>query len=69
MSLKFSCLADNNPSAIAAEETIKKLYPHQTSPEESDVLLVLGGDGFMLHMLHQHLRHELWQRWISYEPA
>ena len=25
--------------------------------EEADAVVALGGDGFMLHMLHQHARH------------
>ncbi len=28
-----------------------------TSPEEADVLVVLGGDGFMLHVLHRMIDH------------
>ncbi|MET0749169.1 MAG: NAD kinase [Rhizobium sp.] len=44
-------LASTSPEALAAREELIALYG-QALPEEADVMVALGGDGFMLQMLH-----------------
>ncbi len=59
--LRIACLADDTPKAQAAFRELKERYTlldiagKRTKP---DVLLVLGGDGFMLEVLHKYMhRH------------
>jgi NAD+ kinase len=40
--------------AKRAEETMRKRYGH-VAPEEADVVVALGGDGFMLQTLHRFM--------------
>ncbi len=50
MNLAF--IAAATEEAQKAKETLHHLYP-STTPEKADVIIVLGGDGFMLKSLHQ----------------
>jgi len=50
---RVAFLASSAPEAQAALGKLVAAHG-QSSPEESDVLCVLGGDGFMLHSLHRH---------------
>ncbi len=47
----FAILASDHDEAKAAESRLKKRYPH-VAPEEADLIVALGGDGFMLQTLH-----------------
>lgn len=49
-SLSFS--ASSAPEAFAAQEKLIRLYGH-VPVEEADVIVALGGDGFMLQTLHE----------------
>lgn len=44
-------LASDAPQAQAALRELRARYGH-VPPEEADVIVALGGDGFMLHTLH-----------------
>jgi NAD+ kinase len=46
------------PEAQKVRATLEALYP-VVLPSEADVLVVLGGDGFMLETMHQHLNNPL----------
>lgn len=49
---KIAFVASSAPDAIAARERLSKIYGN--APEaEADVVVALGGDGFMLQMLHR----------------
>ncbi len=48
---KVAFLASNSDKAQDALAQITALYP-QVSPEEAEVFVVLGGDGFLLETLH-----------------
>jgi len=49
---KIAFVASSAPDAIAARERLIKAYGN--APEsEAGVVVALGGDGFMLHMLHR----------------
>jgi len=50
---RIALLASNSADARAALASMQAVYPH-VPPEEADVLVALGGDGFMLQVLHQH---------------
>lgn len=54
---KISFVAAALPKAREALEKLSALYP-SVAPQEADVIVALGGDGFMLETLHQYLdRH------------
>ncbi|MBX9804849.1 MAG: NAD kinase [Alphaproteobacteria bacterium] len=50
MNLAF--IASATEEALQAQETLQRLYT-SVAPEKADVIIVLGGDGFMLKTLHQ----------------
>jgi NAD+ kinase len=50
---RFAFLASHADGAQAAQETLAK-HHGQHGPDEADVLVALGGDGFMLQTLHRH---------------
>ncbi|MBM3632958.1 MAG: NAD kinase [Alphaproteobacteria bacterium] len=49
--MELAFIAATTPEAQKAKETLKKFYA-STEPEKADVIIVLGGDGFMLKTLH-----------------
>lgn len=51
---KVAFLASSAPDALKAKETLESLCPSVT-PEGADVIVILGGDGFMLEVMHQYL--------------
>ena len=53
-SLKLAFLASQHVGSQEALAELEAMYPRHT-PETADVLVVLGGDGFMLHTLHEHV--------------
>ncbi len=53
---RLAVLASDVPAAQDALTHIQGQYDW-VSPEEAEALVVLGGDGFMLHVLHQMLDH------------
>lgn len=56
--LKLAFLASNHAgSQQALADLLGRYQAHD--PKEADVLVVLGGDGFMLHTLHEHVEFEL----------
>lgn len=60
--LKIACVADDTPKAQAALRELKARYTlldiagKRTKP---DVLLVLGGDGFLLQVLHKYMHRHI----------
>jgi len=46
--------ASRSPAAQDALAHLGERYPHVT-PEEADIIVALGGDGFMLQCLHQYM--------------
>ncbi len=54
----IAVIADKDPSAQEAQEVLAGKYgfeelPRLGCPTEAKLIIVLGGDGFMLHTLHQ----------------
>lgn len=47
-------LSSPAPEALKVKDSLESLYP-SVAPEEADVLVVLGGDGFMLEVMHSYL--------------
>lgn len=56
-SMRLSFAAANRPEAIAARDLLTKRYG-DVPPGEADVIVALGGDGFMLETLHAALDHK-----------
>lgn len=54
MQRKIALVASSSPVAQEAEAELRPLYDF-VDLAEADLLIVLGGDGFLLHMLHQML--------------
>jgi len=52
--VKLAILAAQNEAARAAQETLAAQYG-AAPPEKADVIVALGGDGFMLETLHRFL--------------
>jgi NAD+ kinase len=50
----IAILASPAPEAMQAKRTLEALYP-TVQPEEADILIALGGDGFMLETMHDSL--------------
>lgn len=50
----IAILASPAPEALQAKRTLETLYP-TVRPEEADILIALGGDGFMLETMHDAL--------------
>ena len=55
---KIHIIADANPTAQTAKKLITKNYKNHTI-NDSDVLVVLGGDGFMLSSLKKYQKYKL----------
>ena len=51
---KIALINNDNDTSIALAHKIKKLLPI-SSPEEADVIIVIGGDGSLLHAMHKYL--------------
>lgn len=51
-------VASDAPAAQQALAELNALYP-ATSPDDADVIVALGGDGFMLETLHRYLRRRV----------
>lgn len=56
MSLRIAFLASEVDVAQDALETLSRRYGQET-PENADVIVALGGDGFMLRTLHTMVSH------------
>jgi NAD+ kinase len=50
----IAIVAARTATAQSARETLESLYPIK-SPEDADVIVALGGDGFMLETIHRFL--------------
>ena len=51
----IAILSDGHPSAQKAGEKLQALYKH-VPPEDADIIVALGGDGFMLSTVHQFMK-------------
>ena len=59
---RIACIADDTPKAQAALKEIKKhtdLSPLSKRTGSAQVIVVLGGDGFMLQCLHETMKYKL----------
>lgn len=52
---KIAFLSSSSPEALKAKTTFEALYP-SVGPQEAEILIALGGDGFMLETMHDHLQ-------------
>ena len=55
--MKFKSIAivsDGHPSAQKAGKKLQALYEH-VPPEDADIIIALGGDGFMLSTVHKYM--------------
>ena len=54
MTQRIACVHSGSPRATKAYELLQARYAF-VSPEEAQVIIALGGDGLMLHSLHEYL--------------
>lgn len=55
---KIAFLASSSIEALQAKRTLEALYPH-VHPSEAEILVALGGDGFMLETMHTYLHSHI----------
>lgn len=58
MTKKIAFVASRSPDAEEALGVLAERY-HSVSPEEADVIVALGGDGYMLEAIHRNMSHGL----------
>lgn len=51
---KRALIASDTEEALSGEEALRDAY-NWVAPEEADVIVAVGGDGFMLHAMHTYL--------------
>lgn len=51
----IACVADSTPKAKDAHKELSALYKFNDNPATAELIIVLGGDGFMLHSLHEYM--------------
>lgn len=51
-------LSSSTPEALKVKNTLESFYP-PVDPLEADILVVLGGDGFMLEVMHAQLHGKI----------
>jgi NAD+ kinase len=59
---KVAILAAKHEKAIEAAERLKYLYPFvdgALKPQDADLVIVLGGDGFLLHTAHELMDYNI----------
>ncbi len=56
--IKIACVADDSDKAQESYEALKRDYEFIDEIEEADAIVALGGDGFMLHTLHEYMKLE-----------
>ena len=49
--------ASDQPEAQSALRRLRKRYGY-VEPEDANIIVALGGDGFILHTLHAHLANQ-----------
>lgn len=52
---KFAFVASDTPRAQEALRALRKTYTVVANPQEADIIVALGGDGFMLHTLREFI--------------
>jgi NAD+ kinase len=55
--MKLACIASNSEQARHSQELLAAKYDF-VEADDADVIIALGGDGLMLHALHQFLEKE-----------
>jgi len=55
---KLAFIASSDAEAEAAAEALAERYGN-TEPDDADVIVALGGDGFMLHVLHDCFERDI----------
>lgn len=56
--MRMAVLASTHPGSQDAARALRERYG-EVGLDEAEVLVVLGGDGFMLHTLHEHVDRRL----------
>ena len=52
---RIACVASNSAPARAAQAELAARYD-LVHPDDCDVIVALGGDGLLLHTVHEHLQ-------------
>lgn len=57
-SARIAFIASDSPEAQASSDELKALYGN-IAPDDADVIVALGGDGFMQQTLHKSIHRPL----------
>ena len=60
--IRITCIADKSPRAQYALRELQERYDINvkfSKRSRPDVIVVLGGDGFLLQTMHEHIRHNI----------
>src|SRR5919107_2252673 len=52
---RLACVASSSEAARAAQADLAARYD-LVDPDDCDVIVALGGDGLLLHTIHEHLQ-------------
>jgi NAD+ kinase len=55
---RIAFVASRDETVEAARRRLEQRYPH-VAPEEAEVIVALGGDGFMLQTLHRYMQRQV----------
>lgn len=55
---KIAIISSNSAQAQAIESSLKEIFDN-TAPEQADLIIVIGGDGSMLHALHNYMHLDI----------
>ncbi len=55
----IACVADDSAKATEAYLSLKSKYSFTDDINKADVIIALGGDGFMLHSLHEYMDYDI----------
>ncbi len=55
----IACIADDSEKATGLYNLLAQKYKFVSDPKDADIIVVLGGDGFMLHCLHEYMNLDI----------
>ncbi|WP_341790435.1 NAD kinase [Rickettsia endosymbiont of Polydrusus tereticollis] len=55
---KIAVVYNNSPKSVALAEQLKKLFSF-SKPSEAEIIIVIGGDGELLHAIHRYMNLNL----------
>jgi NAD+ kinase len=54
--MRLSLISDKTEIALKEKKTLEGKYSFEENPSNSEAIIILGGDGFMLHSMHNYAK-------------